>query len=205
MMGVPADLKNPYSMHITAAVNVPKSGSWTFHLESNDGSVLVVDGTPIISNDGVHVMKSRSGTVELAAGMHEIVVDFFEAGGSAGLRLLWEADGVHKQPVPATALFSKPLYGVTGYFYLIKRRMYRLPQFKGRQPRKAMVVDTVDFPITTEGKSWPGLNIEFTKQYLAQFKGYVNVTKGGTWRFYTQSSDGSRLYIDGRQVNVVVW
>merc|ERR1711988_841946 len=35
---------------------------------------------------------------------------------------------------------------------------------------------------------------------MAEFKGFLNVTEGGTWRFYTSSSDGSRLFIDGRQV-----
>ena len=63
------------------------AGPYTFHLTSDDGSRLTIDDRIVIDNDGVHPEVEKGATVELQAGTHPIVVDYFEAGGGEALKL----------------------------------------------------------------------------------------------------------------------
>ena len=43
-----------------------REGVYRFHLSSDDGSVLWIDGKKVVDNDGVHAPKSASGVLRLA-------------------------------------------------------------------------------------------------------------------------------------------
>ena len=68
----------------TGWIEVPASDSWTFGIESDDGSRLWISDDLVIDNDGLHGMVDRTGSIELMAGRHPIRVEFFENGGGAG-------------------------------------------------------------------------------------------------------------------------
>jgi hypothetical protein len=53
-------------------------GMYTFALLSDDGAKLYVDDRVIIDNDGVHGPFQRTGTVDLAGGLHRIRVSYFQ-------------------------------------------------------------------------------------------------------------------------------
>ena len=72
---------------------IAKPGNHLFRLSSDDGSVLYIDGKKIIDNDGVHANDSKQNAIRLDAGIHEIRVDYFEAGGEEVLTLDWEIPG----------------------------------------------------------------------------------------------------------------
>jgi hypothetical protein len=84
-------------------INIPTSGFWTLYTNSDDGSRLLIGETVVVSNDGLHPMVEKSGTIALAAGKHAIRVEFFENGGGAGLITSWKGPGVAKAVVPASA------------------------------------------------------------------------------------------------------
>lgn len=65
-------------------IEVPTSDSWTFGLESDDGSRLWIGDDLLIDNDGLHGMVDRTGSISLMAGRHPIRIEFFENGGGAG-------------------------------------------------------------------------------------------------------------------------
>ena len=65
-------------------IEVPESGSWTFGMESDDGSRLWIGDDLVVDNDGLHGMVDRTGTTSLLAGKHPITIAFFENGGGAG-------------------------------------------------------------------------------------------------------------------------
>jgi len=50
---------------------------------------------------------------------------------------------------------------------------------------------------TTQDK-WPGT--ELTNHFYARWTGVIKIAKDGKYKFYTNSDDGSRLAIDGKQV-----
>lgn len=85
-------------------LNIPNSGTWTLFTNSDDGSRLLIGNTVVVSNDGLHGMVEKSGTIDLAAGRHAVRMEFFENGGGAGMIASWSGPGVAKAVIPAAAL-----------------------------------------------------------------------------------------------------
>lgn len=50
----------------TGWLNVPTAGTWTLYTNSDDGSRLLIGTTQVVTNDGLHGMVEKSGTVDLA-------------------------------------------------------------------------------------------------------------------------------------------
>ena len=84
-------------------LEAPADGIYTLFTESDDGSRLLIGGTTVVTNDGLHPMVEKQGSIGLATGLHAIRVEFFENGGGAGLIVRWESDAIEKAPIPATA------------------------------------------------------------------------------------------------------
>jgi Metallo-peptidase family M12/PA14 domain/Bacterial Ig domain len=85
------------------AVAIP--GLFTFELESDEGSRLFVGGELVVDHDGLHAMESRQGVVGLLPGLHRVRVEYFEAGGSAGLIVGNAPMGLTPTAIPASAWF----------------------------------------------------------------------------------------------------
>lgn len=85
-------------------ITVPSSGMWTFTLASDEGSRLTIGSTVVVNHDGLHTISERSGSIALAAGSHQLTIDYFEQTGAAGLIAFWQGPGVAKAVIPATAL-----------------------------------------------------------------------------------------------------
>lgn len=66
---------------------VPSDGIYTFALKSNDGSMLYVDGAPLIDNDTPHGDRELTAQKALGAGLHTIRVEFFDMNNGGSLRL----------------------------------------------------------------------------------------------------------------------
>ncbi len=88
----------------TGFVVVPTDGLYTLFTESDDGSRLFIGTERVVNNDGLHGMVEQSGAINLRAGRHALRVEFFEAGGGAGLIVRWQGPGVTKAPIPAANL-----------------------------------------------------------------------------------------------------
>ncbi len=100
-----ADRANDYALRYTGYVEIPADGLYTFYTSSDDGSRLYMDGAAVVNNDGNHNVEERSGQVQLSAGMHAIVVDYFNACCGATLVVSWQGPGIAKAPIPNTALW----------------------------------------------------------------------------------------------------
>lgn len=88
----------------TSMIDFPEAGVWTLYTESDDGSKLLVEGTLVVDNDGLHGMVEVGGTIEVTEpGPMAVRVEFFERGGGAGLIVRWEGPGVAKAVVPSSA------------------------------------------------------------------------------------------------------
>lgn len=74
-------------------IQAPAAGSYTFELQSSDGSILFIDSEEVINNDGAHGSLTVSGSVFLSEGFHDIDVHYFEATGGAELILRWITPG----------------------------------------------------------------------------------------------------------------
>ncbi len=83
---------------------VPKDESYTFHLRSDDGSVLWIDNTAdtdpvLINNWGLHSAITKSASKFLTKGKHPIRIKMTENHGKAVLHLEWESATIALQPV----------------------------------------------------------------------------------------------------------
>ncbi len=97
-------------------IDVPTTGPVTFYTTSDDGSVLLIDGTEVVNNRGSHGMNTVQGTVaSLTAGKHTFEVMHYEGGGGAGIIVEWDP-GTGRTIIPASAFSSPP-----GHNQLVKQ------------------------------------------------------------------------------------
>lgn len=95
---------NTFSVVYEGNLIVPKDESYTFHLRSDDGSVLWIDNTAdtdpvLINNWGLHAATTVSASKFLAKGKHPIRIKMMENNGDAVLHLEWESATIPLQPV----------------------------------------------------------------------------------------------------------
>src|SRR5258705_10674634 len=88
----------------TGQVSIPKDGTYTFFLESDDGSRLFIDGKQVVDNGGLHAAEEKSGEVELKAGDHPLKVEYFENEVDPECKFAWQPPGQDKEIVPSTVL-----------------------------------------------------------------------------------------------------
>ena len=74
-------MESIYSGRIT----IGTAGAYTFSTSSDDGSVLFIDGTLVVDNNFFQGFATRTGTISLSAGAHDLVVAFYQGGGGYGL------------------------------------------------------------------------------------------------------------------------
>ena len=99
--------------------------------------------------------------------------------------------------VPATGYFrildqkgSGPR-GLTYKVYLLPETLVRLPDFSRLKPAASG---------TTHEVTVTGLTLPREDNVAVAFDGYIQLTAAGTYSFALSSDDGSKLYIDGKQV-----
>ncbi len=88
-------------------IRISASGTYTFYVNSDDGSQLFINGKMIVDNDGGHSARERSGSVYLSAGDHPIKVSYFEGWGDNVLEVSYQGPGIAKQAIPGEKLYSK--------------------------------------------------------------------------------------------------
>lgn len=87
------------------------SGSYGFATASDDGSVLFIDGQMVVDNNAMQSYTPGDSNVvtyvELEAGMHQIAIAFFEAGGDQGLTVWFKPpESAAVQELPNSLLFT---------------------------------------------------------------------------------------------------
>lgn len=86
-------------------IEVPTDEVYTFFLSSDDGSALTIDGTRVVTNDGIHGIVEEKGQVGLEAGYHKLEVQFFDNWYDQLLEVFISSPGMKKQRIPDTMLY----------------------------------------------------------------------------------------------------
>ncbi|NOS70648.1 MAG: hypothetical protein HOP33_12050 [Verrucomicrobia bacterium] len=185
----------------TGKIRIPKDGNYTFILESDDGSRLFIDGKQIIDHNGLHGMEEKSGDAELKAGDHDIKIEFFENDVDAGCKFLWQPPGATKEIVPASVLLhpaaAATQTGLQGEYYDIGQELDDFPTISAdKKPVVKRVDKNINFESTQE--AFPGTQL--VDYFYVRWTGNLRVPKDGKYTFFLESDDGSRLFIDGKQV-----
>ncbi|KAF9179679.1 hypothetical protein BGZ50_006765 [Haplosporangium sp. Z 11] len=70
-----------FAVRFSTHIDITQDGVYSFWLSSNDGSVLYIDNSLVVENDGQHYATEVEGRVMLQAGKHAMVVEFFHRNG----------------------------------------------------------------------------------------------------------------------------
>ncbi|MDF1810761.1 MAG: PA14 domain-containing protein [Verrucomicrobiales bacterium] len=187
-----------FAMRFTGTIQIQNSGLYTFHLTSDDGSRLKIDGNTVIDHDDQHASETKTGQVSLVAGEHDIEVQFFEFLGGQELLLEVEGPGLSRQPVSSDIL-SVPVpvpvdpvpvdpaadSGLTYQYY--EGFFQSLPYFDALNATATGQVPSPDLS--------PRLRDDF---FAMRYYGYITVPTTGTYTFHLSSDDGSRLHVAGQ-------
>ncbi|MBC8351362.1 MAG: c-type cytochrome [Planctomycetes bacterium] len=80
-----------------AKFRISRDGKYRFHIGSDDGSRLKINGKQVAEVDGIHPVSFGSGEIELKAGVHDVEAEYFEQGGGQELRVEFEGPGIKRQ------------------------------------------------------------------------------------------------------------
>ncbi|UZS00114.1 PKD domain-containing protein [Chondrinema litorale] len=187
-------------------IKIPKTGSYTFGTNSDDGSKLYIGGYDesnlVVDNDGLHGTIYREGIVELEAGIYPITITFFERGGNEVLEVYWKntAHGItEKELIPNEAFCSDCLdteleeetadkdyeSGTISYSYY-EGIWNQLPDFASLTPIKTGKISNIQLNERERDDSFGFV-----------FKSYIKIPETGFYTFGISSDDGSKLYIGG--------
>jgi outer membrane protein OmpA-like peptidoglycan-associated protein len=94
-----------FAIDYNGRIMLPQAGTYTFRLTSDDGSRLFIDGELVVDNDGIHGPGAIDGEATLAAGIHEVRVQYFQGPREeVALVLEWGPDSENLRPLDFGAL-----------------------------------------------------------------------------------------------------
>jgi alpha-L-fucosidase len=102
----PKASKEYYGFCFNGHILIPSDDVYLFYTDSDDGSILWIDGKKIVDNDGLHSMKEVGSEVPLARGYHKILVEYFNKTGDDGLKVSICSPQMKKQVIPAEMIFQ---------------------------------------------------------------------------------------------------
>lgn len=94
-----------FGYQFRSLINIPEKGVYKFHIYSDDGARLFIDGQEVIDNDGSHSAGEATGKVALEKGFHEICVIYFEDYMGQALEIGITGKNLPKQVLPDGMLF----------------------------------------------------------------------------------------------------
>ena len=94
-----------FGYQFRSLINIPEKGVYKFHIYSDDGARLFIDGQEVIDNDGSHSAGEATGKVALEKGFHEICVIYFEDYMGQALEIGITGKNLPKQVLPDEMLF----------------------------------------------------------------------------------------------------
>lgn len=94
-----------FGYQFRSQINIPEKGVYKFHIYSDDGARLFIDGQEVIDNDGSHSAGEATGKVALEKGFHEICVIYFEDYMGQALEIGITGKNLPKQVLPDGMLF----------------------------------------------------------------------------------------------------
>ncbi|MFM6953758.1 MAG: PA14 domain-containing protein, partial [Sphingobacteriaceae bacterium] len=101
-LGKYRNMARTFGLVMNGFLQAAEDGVYSFTLSSDDGSALWIDDKLVVDNDDKHAAFSLTGAVRLQKGYHKIQVKYFQAGGSATLKLWMKLPSGISQEIPQT-------------------------------------------------------------------------------------------------------
>ncbi|MCR5131936.1 MAG: family 20 glycosylhydrolase [Prevotella sp.] len=78
---IPDSCRDNIGLILSGFIEVPADGIYTFALNSDDGSYLMLDGKMVVDNDGEHSPNLLVGQHAMRRGLHPLLVRYFDHNG----------------------------------------------------------------------------------------------------------------------------
>lgn len=92
--------KDHFAILFTTKLDIAEAGKYTFGVISDDGAKLYIDGKEVIDNDGSHSADMKYGNIELAQGIHDVRVEYFDDYMGQKLEVYYKSDSLPLQILP---------------------------------------------------------------------------------------------------------
>lgn len=73
-----AHLREYYAVRCFAKLNVKTAGQHIFSITSDDGMRVILNGAPVLEDDGLHAPRTKNSNVNLVKGLYEMEVQWFQ-------------------------------------------------------------------------------------------------------------------------------
>ncbi len=100
-----APAEDHFGYRFRSLIKIPERGVYKFHLFSDDGAKLFIDGQEVIDNDGSHSIGQATGKVALEGGFHEVELLYFEDYMGQSLEIGITGKRLPRQVIPDEMLF----------------------------------------------------------------------------------------------------
>jgi hypothetical protein len=97
-----------FSVNWIGWIRIDRAGEYTFATESDDGSSILVNDQLVVDNGGFHTAQKKTGKIFLTAGLHHILISFFQSAGSYELEVFWTKPGGAETRLPRQVLYLRP-------------------------------------------------------------------------------------------------
>lgn len=151
-----------YGIVFEGNMKIDTAGTYTIYLASADGSRLTLDGTALITNNGLHAAKEASASKRLYPGLHTLKVEFFQHSHSPALTVSYKIAGGTKKAIPDSR-FSID----TNQVFAAGQSEAFGPDEDGSFPDPSPTVDAVDLGIKASGRT---VTIQLPQDYIGPVK-----------------------------------
>ncbi len=164
------------------------AGTYRFFTSSDDGMRLYIDGQKVQDRWYDQAAGQQTVDVTLAGGTHTVLVEYYQAYGSASAAVSWQQLTTVANTCTATVASDH-----------WKGEYFNNTSLSGTP---LMVrddgTDVLNFNWGNQGSPNTACNLPGTVFSIRWTR--ANNFAAGTYRFFTSSDDGMRLYIDGQKV-----
>ncbi len=175
---------------IAGTIVLDEPGTYTWFVTADDGARVSVDGVPIVESS----FSEASGSLDLEAGEHALVVEYYEIDAASGLSV--ELEGPSRpRAVVATDLTGGADFAVS--YYALPDAAW-LPDFTTLVPLASETVPSL-FRVSQTGELGTSGRADLV---AAQYVGFLEVPVRGVYRVWLESDDGSALWIHDRRIVV---
>ncbi|MBA2676947.1 MAG: hypothetical protein H0U76_00900 [Ktedonobacteraceae bacterium] len=187
---LPSDL---FSVRWNGRIQAASSETYTITLINDDGVRVWMNGQLAIDDWNDHAFPvEHNATFAFTAGMkYDLVVEYYDRTGPAGICMLWSSPTVARQSVPQSALYPVPSIG-TGTGLL--GSYFNSMELTGDNLQR--VDATIDFHWN---RSHP-VGLIGPDNYSVMWTGFIQPQFSEVYTFATSSDDGVRLAVDGKMI-----
>jgi len=184
-----------FAIRYTGYLQIYQESLYKLSLNSDDGSKLYMGNKLIINNDGNHPMTEVSGKVALSPGYYPITIEYFEAVG--GQDIIFSIHDelsnysvfpslFHDDIIPKSAVYPQNRLSPGVSFEYNEGFYTALPNFNNLTYKSKGILQNFNLSIPNRSADY------FAVRYTA----YLDIVHTGLYNFFTNSDDGTKLYID---------